>query len=149
MLIKIYWNCLKAFKISKPDIHNIKSQKSYTIFYFVRPDAISFINLTRLNLILQHVAFLDVLEREGGALEGELLNKFGALRAKFIKCDISDVEQLSAAYTQVLDKYRRLDAVINNAAVICEEEGFYKKTVDINFVSICFELLVSLNYIDN
>ncbi|XP_026494804.2 15-hydroxyprostaglandin dehydrogenase [NAD(+)]-like [Vanessa tameamea] len=88
-----------------------------------------------LTLNARHVAFLDVLEREGGALEGELLNKFGALRAKFIKCDISDEEQLSAAYSQVLDKYRRLDAVINNAAVICDKEGFYKKTVDVNFTA--------------
>ncbi|CAH2086737.1 unnamed protein product [Euphydryas editha] len=91
-----------------------------------------------------HVAFLDVLEREGGALEGELLNKFGALRAKFIKCDISDEEQLSTAYSQVLDKYRRLDAVINNAAVIWEKEGFYKKTVDINFTATVTSTLKAL-----
>ncbi|XP_045785453.1 15-hydroxyprostaglandin dehydrogenase [NAD(+)]-like [Maniola jurtina] len=81
----------------------------------------------------RHVAFLDVLDREGVALEGELLNKFGALRAKFIKCDISDERQLSAAYQLVMDKYRRLDAVVNNAAVFSEEN--YKKMVDVNFTA--------------
>ncbi|XP_023945709.2 15-hydroxyprostaglandin dehydrogenase [NAD(+)]-like [Bicyclus anynana] len=81
----------------------------------------------------RHVAFLDVLEREGGALESELLNKFGALRARFIKCDISDEGQLSAAYKLVLDKYRRLDAVVNNAAVM--SEGDYKRMVDVNFTA--------------
>ncbi|XP_039746587.1 15-hydroxyprostaglandin dehydrogenase [NAD(+)]-like [Pararge aegeria] len=81
----------------------------------------------------RHVAFLDVLDREGGALEGELSNKFGALRAKFIKCDISDEGQLAAAYKFVLHKYNRLDAVVNNAAVVSEES--YKKMVDVNFTA--------------
>lgn len=86
--------------------------------------------------VLQHVAFLDVADREGSALELELLNKFGALRAKFIKCDIADDAQLAAAYKQVVDKYRRLDGVINNAAVLTVDEKTYKRMVDINFVSI-------------
>ncbi|XP_026757938.1 15-hydroxyprostaglandin dehydrogenase [NAD(+)]-like [Galleria mellonella] len=78
------------------------------------------------------VVFLDVSEREGAALETELLNKFGALRAKFIKCDVADSQQLAAAYKQVLDKYRRLDGVINNAAVL-GTDGDFKRMIDINF----------------
>ena len=78
---------------------------------------------------------MDILEREGESLEVELLNNFGALKAKFIKCDISNDEELARAYKQVIDKYRRLDAVINNAAIIGVEEGFDKKTVDVNLVS--------------
>lgn len=74
-----------------------------------------------------------MLEKEGGALEKELLNKFGALRAKYIKCDIADEGQLSAAYKLVLDKYRRLDAVVNNAGVLSEDN--FKRMVDVNFVS--------------
>lgn len=83
----------------------------------------------------RHVAFLDVADREGSALESELLNMFGALRAKFIKCDISDEVQLAAAYKQVLDKYRRLDGVINNAAVLSADERTVKKMVDVNFTA--------------
>ncbi|XP_059050082.1 15-hydroxyprostaglandin dehydrogenase [NAD(+)]-like [Achroia grisella] len=78
------------------------------------------------------VVFLDVSEREGAALETELLNKFGALRTKFIKCDVANSEQLAAAYKQVLDKYRRLDGVINNAAVL-GTDGDFKRMIDINF----------------
>ncbi|XP_072944128.1 15-hydroxyprostaglandin dehydrogenase [NAD(+)]-like [Epargyreus clarus] len=82
-----------------------------------------------------HVAFLDVSEREGAALEAELSTKFGALKAKFIKCDIADPTQLATAYNQVLDKYHRLDAVVNNAAVLSADESSYKKMVDINFIA--------------
>lgn len=74
--------------------------------------------------------------REGSLLEAELKNKFGALRAKFIKCDVTDEEQLSAAYGQVLDKYRRLDVVVNNAAVLSSDERHHKRMVDVNFVSV-------------
>ena len=88
------------------------------------------------------MAFLDVSDREGSALESELITMFGALKAKFIKCDISDDAQLAAAYKQVLDKYRRLDGVINNAAVLSADDRTVKKMVDINFVSIYSELMM-------
>ncbi|KAM3963388.1 alcohol dehydrogenase-like [Aphomia sociella] len=79
------------------------------------------------------VVFLDVSEKEGAALETELLNKFGALRAKFIKCDVADSAQLAAAYNQVLDKYQRLDGVINNAAVLSTDGDSFRRMIDINF----------------
>ncbi|CAH0701964.1 unnamed protein product [Spodoptera exigua] len=83
----------------------------------------------------RHVAFLDVADREGSALESELITKYGALKAKFIKCDIADDGQLAAAYRQVLDKYRRLDGVINNAAVLTVDERNIKRMVDVNFTA--------------
>ncbi|CAB3234590.1 unnamed protein product [Arctia plantaginis] len=84
----------------------------------------------------RHVAFLDVLDREGSLLEFELLNKYGPLTAKFIKCDVSDEEQLANAYKYVLNKYRRLDGVINNAAVLSVDESIYKRMVDVNFTAV-------------
>ncbi|XP_026742458.1 15-hydroxyprostaglandin dehydrogenase [NAD(+)]-like [Trichoplusia ni] len=96
----------------------------------------------------RHVAFLDVADREGSALELELLNKFGALRAKFIKCDIADDAQLAAAYKQVVDKYRRLDGVINNAAVLTVDEKTYKRMVDINFSATVSSTMKALDIMD-
>ncbi|XP_038215745.1 15-hydroxyprostaglandin dehydrogenase [NAD(+)]-like [Zerene cesonia] len=81
----------------------------------------------------RYVAFLDVAAKEGAALEGELLNKFGALRVKFIKCDMADADQVDNAYKQILDKYRRLDAVVNCAAVLSDAKSSYKTMVDVNF----------------
>lgn len=83
---------------------------------------------------LQHVAFLDVAVREGTAIENELLNKFGALRAKFIKCDITKEGELSEAYyAQVFDKYRRLDVVVNNSGIVVDNE-MCRELIDVNFV---------------
>ncbi|XP_047021020.1 15-hydroxyprostaglandin dehydrogenase [NAD(+)]-like [Helicoverpa zea] len=98
-----------------------------------------------LNENARHVAFLDVADREGSALEAELITKFGALRAKFIKCDISDEAQLTAAYKQVLDKYRRLDAVINNAAVLSIDDRNVKRMVDINFTATVTSTMKALD----
>jgi NAD(P)-dependent dehydrogenase (short-subunit alcohol dehydrogenase family) len=92
--------------------------------------------LINIEIFFQYVAFLDVAEREGKTLETELLTKFGALRAKFIECDISDDTQLTAAFKQVFEKYRRLDVVINNAGVFSADDSDYKKLVDVNVVSI-------------
>ncbi|KAG6452920.1 15-hydroxyprostaglandin dehydrogenase [NAD(+)] [Manduca sexta] len=91
----------------------------------------------------RHVAFIDVAEREGAALETELLSKFGPLRAKFIKCDVSDEDQLATAYFQVVDKYRRLDGVINNAAVLSDSRH-YKRMIDINFTATVSSTLKAL-----
>lgn len=84
-------------------------------------------------MILQYVVFLDVLEREGEVLERELLNQYGGLKAKFIKCDITDEEQLLSAYNQVLEKYRRIDAVINNVMVANNDN--LEKMIDASYVS--------------
>ncbi|XP_049866991.1 15-hydroxyprostaglandin dehydrogenase [NAD(+)]-like [Pectinophora gossypiella] len=80
------------------------------------------------------VVFLDVNEHEGAALEIALHSKFGPLKAKFIKCDVSDESQLAAAFRQVLDKYNKLDCVINNAAVLANDDQF-RRMIDINFTA--------------
>lgn len=87
-------------------------------------------------ILFQYVAFLDVAEREGELFEMELLSNFGALRSKFIKCDISNETQLADAYRQVFEKYRKLDVVINNAAILSADDNHYKSIIDTNFVSI-------------
>ncbi|XP_063360060.1 15-hydroxyprostaglandin dehydrogenase [NAD(+)]-like [Cydia amplana] len=93
----------------------------------------------------RHVAYLDIREHEGAALEAELSSKFGALRAKFIKCDIADERQLNSAFTQVIDKYRRLDGVVNNAAVLnTDETQYFKKIIDVNFTATIQSSLVAL-----
>ncbi|GBP31495.1 15-hydroxyprostaglandin dehydrogenase [Eumeta japonica] len=81
------------------------------------------------------VIIVDIAQREGATLESELNNKFGALRAKFIKCDIADDKQLSEAYGQVLDKYRRIDGVINNAAVLSDDDCDNDRMIGVNFTA--------------
>ncbi|KOB70885.1 putative alcohol dehydrogenase [Operophtera brumata] len=93
----------------------------------------------------RHVTFLDIAVREGASLELELTTKFGALRAKFIECDVSDDEQLSAAYNKVLEKYRRLDVVINNAAVLSVCGHGFKRMIDVNFTGTVYSTVKAMD----
>ncbi|XP_028030460.1 15-hydroxyprostaglandin dehydrogenase [NAD(+)]-like [Bombyx mandarina] len=93
----------------------------------------------------RHVAFLDVADREGAALEAQLIIKFGALRVKFIKCDVGDERQLASAYKQVLDKYKRLDGVINSAAVLSIDDNSFNRMIDINFTGTVNSTLKALD----
>ncbi|CAK1556078.1 unnamed protein product [Leptosia nina] len=92
----------------------------------------------------RHVAFLDVSEKEGATLERELRNKFGALRAKFIKCDVTDEIQLGDAFRQVLDKHRKLDVVVNSAAVV-GDNSLCKTMIDVNFCGTVTSTLKALS----
>ncbi|XP_013139029.1 PREDICTED: peroxisomal hydratase-dehydrogenase-epimerase-like [Papilio polytes] len=92
----------------------------------------------------RHVTFLDLAERESEALERELKNKFGTLKVMFIKCDVSDEKQMNEAYNKVLDKFHRLDIVINNAAILSAEENLYKRMVDVNFYAVISSTLRAL-----
>ncbi|KPJ07893.1 15-hydroxyprostaglandin dehydrogenase [NAD+] [Papilio machaon] len=92
----------------------------------------------------RHVTFLDLAERESEILERELKNKFGTLRVMYIKCDVSDEKQMNEAYNKVVDKFHRLDIVINNAAILCAEENLYKRMVDINFTAVISSTLKAL-----
>ncbi|CAH0406622.1 unnamed protein product [Chilo suppressalis] len=94
----------------------------------------------------RYVAFLDIAEKEGSHLEKELLGMFGALRAKFIKCDITDETQLNAAYEQVFEKYRRLDVVINNAGVLAADDNDYKRIVDVNLTATISSTLKAISH---
>lgn len=86
-------------------------------------------------MVAQHVTFVDVTAAKGMRLEADLNSEFGALKAKFIECDVTSEKALSAAYAQVLDRYKRLDVVVNNAALLSSDERLHKRMVDVNFVS--------------
>ncbi|CAG9783574.1 unnamed protein product [Diatraea saccharalis] len=94
----------------------------------------------------RYVAFLDIAEREGLILESELYTKFGALKAKFIKCDISNESEFADAYKQVFNKYRRIDVVINNAVVLSADDSDYKRIVDVNLTATISSTLKALDY---
>lgn len=76
-------------------------------------------------------------KREGEQLERELMNRFGNLKVMFINCDVSDETQFNTAFRKVVDKFNRIDVVINNAAMLSADETTHKKMIAVNFVSIC------------
>ncbi len=59
------------------------------------------------------VAILARREKEGHAVESSIRDDGG--EALFVRCDVSDSEQVNSAVRTVLDKYGRIDALFNNA----------------------------------
>ena len=59
------------------------------------------------------VACLDVQKALGEALVAEL-----GERATFIHCNIADYDQQVKAYTEVWNKYGRIDALLANAGIV-------------------------------
>ncbi|KIV80261.1 hypothetical protein PV11_07774 [Exophiala sideris] len=60
-----------------------------------------------------HVACLDIQKEAGEALVAELGDK-----AIFIQCDIADYDEQAKAYTEVWNKFGRLDALLANAGIV-------------------------------
>jgi NAD(P)-dependent dehydrogenase (short-subunit alcohol dehydrogenase family) len=59
------------------------------------------------------VACVDILEQAGKALVAEL-----GSNAHFIKCDIADYDDQAKMYTEVWQKWGRLDALLANAGIV-------------------------------
>jgi glucose 1-dehydrogenase len=69
-----------------------------------------------------------VIDRDeaGGNETVDLINKNGGL-AVFAKCDIGDEDQIVAAVDKALSTWKRIDVVVNNAAMMT-----FKKIVDLS-----------------
>jgi len=59
------------------------------------------------------VALLDLDEREGKAVAADL----GEERALFVACDVAEEEQVAAAVAATVERFGRVDALVNNAGV--------------------------------
>ncbi len=66
-----------------------------------------------------NVVLADVLEKEGKQTAAALNRprKKNAGRAEFISCDVADEAQVAAAVAQSIEKFGRLDALVNNAGI--------------------------------
>ncbi|CAL1285772.1 unnamed protein product [Larinioides sclopetarius] len=82
------------------------------------------------------VCICDILEEK--ALDFiENIPETQKINTIFQKCDVSSLADLRNAFDRVKSEFGRLDIVINNAGVFCEQN--YMKEIEINFVwSPCF-----------
>jgi NAD(P)-dependent dehydrogenase (short-subunit alcohol dehydrogenase family) len=66
-----------------------------------------------------NVALADVLAKEGNQTAAVLnrARKKNAGRAEFIFCDVADEAQVAAAVARAVEKFGRLDALVNNAGI--------------------------------
>ncbi|KAJ8042937.1 15-hydroxyprostaglandin dehydrogenase [NAD(+)] [Holothuria leucospilota] len=80
------------------------------------------------------VSILDVDKRLGKTAEEELTQKYGPDRVGFIWCDIAYLESLTDAFDETYKKHKRLDIVVNNAAI--QDESRWDATVMVNYLAV-------------
>ncbi|KAI8435230.1 hypothetical protein MSG28_003586 [Choristoneura fumiferana] len=79
-----------------------------------------------------HIAILDIDETVGVAFQDELNKQYGVVKAKFYRVDVTNDEQLFAAFQSVVAEHGGIDVVINNAAIMNDMPHIYKKEIAIN-----------------
>ena len=88
------------------------------------------------------VVFCARDEAEGRAVEAET-NARGPGRARFIRCDVSQVEEVRALVDQTVARYGRIDCLVNNAGWHPPHKPIddfsvedFRRLLDLNLVSI-------------
>jgi NAD(P)-dependent dehydrogenase (short-subunit alcohol dehydrogenase family) len=82
------------------------------------------------------VTGLDVLEEEGQQVCSEVLKQGG--ECQFLKCDVSNENQVKECVLRVIARYGRIDALLNNAGIVLvkpfDEIEFaeYQRTFNVN-----------------
>lgn len=86
------------------------------------------------------MAVLDINEQAGKALQNDMNAKHGATRVKFLKCDVSNDDQLLSCFKAVVADQGYLDVVINNAGIMNDSLRIYRKEIQLNLVSRRYSL---------
>ncbi|XP_068629978.1 15-hydroxyprostaglandin dehydrogenase [NAD(+)]-like [Battus philenor] len=92
----------------------------------------------------KHVAVLDIADEAGIALQDELNSKHGNNKVSFIKCDVSNTEQLLSAFDKVKNEFGYIDVVVNNAGILNDDLKIYAKQIQINVTALVTSSLKAL-----
>lgn len=65
---------------------------------------------------------------------------------KFIKCDVSNKEQLLGAFDKVNTELGYIDIVINNAGILNDSMQTYEKQIAINVVSNIYVSILFIKF---
>ncbi|XP_072944752.1 15-hydroxyprostaglandin dehydrogenase [NAD(+)]-like [Epargyreus clarus] len=78
------------------------------------------------------IAIVDIAEEAGKELS-QRLNEVYNNRTIFVKCDVSKEEDITRAFKEVLDKFERIDVIINNAGIMNDSEHVWRLANDVNW----------------
>ncbi|KAL0870991.1 hypothetical protein ABMA27_004808 [Loxostege sticticalis] len=81
------------------------------------------------------VAILDISEQAGKALV-EKLNKVYPGKVIFIKWDVSNEENLIRAFNEVVEKFKTVDVLINNAGIMNDSSHIWRKASEVNYLGL-------------
>ena len=89
------------------------------------------------------VADLQEAGREGGTPTADAINADRPGRARFVRCDVSNIDDLEALVA-VAESWGGLDIMVNNAGILVKEpildatEAVFHRMVDVNVKSVYF-----------
>ncbi|XP_072945091.1 uncharacterized protein [Epargyreus clarus] len=81
------------------------------------------------------VAILDVAEEKGKELQTRL-NLLYTGKVLFYKCDMTDEEQISRAFDRVVEDFKRVDIIINNAGIFADTPNVWRRACDVNWQGV-------------
>ncbi|XP_075970062.1 15-hydroxyprostaglandin dehydrogenase [NAD(+)]-like [Anticarsia gemmatalis] len=97
----------------------------------------------------KHVRILDLDEGAGVNLENEMNKQYGTYKVKFIKCDVTNDDELFGAFEGTKQEHGYLDVVVNNAGVINENNyAAIRKMVEINYIALANGTLKAIELMD-
>ena len=94
---------------------------------------------------VKQIAILDIDESNGVALQDELNEKYGNDKVKFIKCDVTNEEQLISNFKAVLGDKNTEYIVINSAGIYNDSWRAYRKEIEINMTALITGSLIALD----
>ncbi|XP_014357768.2 short chain dehydrogenase/reductase dpmpG [Papilio machaon] len=80
---------------------------------------------------VKQVAILDIAEDVGKAFTADL-NKTYPGKVIFVKCDVGNEECITAAFNEVVAKFKTVDIVFNNAGIMNDAPHIWRKMCDVN-----------------
>ncbi|XP_072024795.1 15-hydroxyprostaglandin dehydrogenase [NAD(+)]-like [Amphiura filiformis] len=83
------------------------------------------------------VCLADVDVQRGRSTEQQFISKYGPNKAYFLQCDVTSHHQFKHVFRKALDKYGRIDIVVNNAGI--GDEGSQEKRslmIDVNLKAV-------------
>lgn len=89
-----------------------------------------------------NVILADIDEKAGESLENEILSMYGKGSALFVRTDVSDEHDVESCVSLAIEKYGRINILVNNAAIhimttlLNTTTEDWQKTIDVNLKSV-------------
>ncbi|EGI60545.1 15-hydroxyprostaglandin dehydrogenase [Acromyrmex echinatior] len=90
------------------------------------------------------IAMIDLSTSNGQNAATTLENEFGKGRVVFIACDITKADDLEKTFKKIVDTFKGLDIVINNAAIF--NDNYWEKTIDLNIKALIHNSMMAFDY---
>ncbi|KAK1791967.1 hypothetical protein P4O66_013198, partial [Electrophorus voltai] len=90
------------------------------------------------------VSLVDLNQSVGEMCKKDLDQQYGEDNCIFIQCDVTDRGKLQEAFQSTVERFGRLDIVINNAGI--NNEKNWEKTIEVNLTSVIKGTYLALDH---